>query len=985
MEQSPPSQGNVMGVVRCAAKRGRPSFLVYKKRFLVVDEAQGRLEVYKNDQEPFSLEKFPVSELRGVIISGGKQSKFYGLTLQLRHGRSVRFRLKSVEERDNWYAVITRLIERYSTYNRDNNILRVAQRRSTAAGRSLGVSITLATAKLSEIPDDLLQYLVEAVDVAINTISVVVHKYGGDMVVPRCYVLIVDARSDNTLVGPQYDPTTGSLVLRVWISRDILGGVHFNVADPEEIMKVTLSHVWRDPRIEGWITANPSCMAICKEIGDLLGIKSFSLSFQWGQNLRETKTVEQYLHQYVHDDFLRAIQRQIVEVAEDFKRPDTFSDGSLYLKYIGDYVSGIAIVLDESTVNAGKPPGLCVTNTIEYHRRCRTAVVLSSKYFEAYRQPRPIAKSLRDQLMEIIFLAELNKQLWESKNVFSQFVAYGECVRVMWTSLLRAAAQVGAPLLQRKLPELVTSLTDLYLARLESLQQLYFADQSYGDIRPLSVTLFSNVSAIVVDFVPFVNEGMQLPEPRVHQGILTDYIVCCTSEQQHTMMRFIRHSRAMPQVDRAYVLLKGLLAFPSMPVSAFKEWCGKHLLNLEREKYIDDHDDSSSYSSSPSVDVGDTVAYERNAEAQVLDLHRVVSTIYDSQGASVHLKVGADSIREAIHSLESAFGGRHIRKHDLVRILTLNLRRLRIMYTQTIGGEATGQLDIFSAIELLKSLCEYEENEYEFEKLLRHYLQTRHTVSRTGTDLTLCPNRPSSPTKCDRIYDFQCVSHVVLNHVLPREMIVARRAWRVGLVVGLQDVGKTLIINSLRGVVQPTFPTVGLSQQVVAFQEWVIAMKELGGRESFRDNWLHYVERMEEVNFLFFVVDSMNKRSFKDVSSYLQAITDHFPEAPLVVIFNNVPANSHVHQLLEQLTKSIKLDKVRRRNPMRTVIIGVCDITVVSSSHRHAPSALVETMEKLSCELRRASPVGCVASQPKQGANAEAIMRNLSSSMALQL
>nr|CCC51905.1 conserved hypothetical protein, fragment [Trypanosoma vivax Y486] len=781
MEQSPPSQGNVMGVVRCAAKRGRPSFLVYKKRFLVVDEAQGRLEVYKNDQEPFSLEKFPVSELRGVIISGGKQSKFYGLTLQLRHGRSVRFRLKSVEERDNWYAVITRLIERYSTYNRDNNILRVAQRRSTAAGRSLGVSITLATAKLSEIPDDLLQYLVEAVDVAINTISVVVHKYGGDMVVPRCYVLIVDARSDNTLVGPQYDPTTGSLVLRVWISRDILGGVHW---------------------------------------------------------------------------------------------------------------------------------------------RCRPLWCSPRKYFEAYRQPRPIAKSLRDQLMEIIFLAELNKQLWESKNVFSQFVAYGECIRVMWTSLLRAAAQVGAPLLQRKLPELVTSLTDLYLARLESLQQLYFADQSYGDIRPLSVTLFSNVSAIVVDFVPFVNEGMQLPEPRVHQGILTDYIVCCTSEQQHTMMRFIRHSRAMPQVDRAYVLLKGLLAFPSMPVSAFKEWCGKHLLNLEREKYIDDHDDSSSYSSSPSVDVGDTVAYERNAEAQVLDLHRVVSTIYDSQGASVHLKVGADSIREAIHSLESAFGGRHIRKHDLVRILTLNLRRLRIMYTQTIGGEATGQLDIFSAIELLKSLCEYEENEYEFEKLLRHYLQTRHTVSRTGTDLTLCPNRPSSPTKCDRIYDFQCVSHVVLNHVLPREMIVARRAWRVGLVVGLQDVGKTLIINSLRGVVQPTFPTVGLSQQVVAFQEWVIAMKELGGRESFRDNWLHYVERMEEVNFLFFVVDSMNKRSFKDVSSYLQAITDHFPEAPLVVIFNNVPANSHVHQLLEQLTKSIKLDKVRRRNPMRTVIIG---------------------------------------------------------------
>ncbi|EAN78362.1 ADP-ribosylation factor family, putative [Trypanosoma equiperdum] len=973
MEQAQRPPDNVMGVMRCAVERGRKSFVAYKKRFWVVDETQGRLEVYKNDQEPVPLDRFCASEVRGVIISGDRQNKFYGLVLQLRRGQNIKLRLSSLAERDRWYAAITRLIERCSTYNRDYNLLRVAQRRTLVAGRLLGVNITLAVARLSDIPDDLLQYLVEAVDVAIDTISAAVHAYGGDVEVPRRYTITVEAGQDRIDTGPQYDPTTGSLLLNVWISRDVTGNVRFNVADSAEVMKMTQSHVWREPRIEGWITTNPSCVAVCREIGEMLGSRNFSFSFQWGQNLRDTERVEQYLHQYVHEDFLRAIHRNIVEVVEDFRRSDTDADDSCYLKYIGDFVSGIAIVLDESTVNAGKPPLLRVTTTVEYQRRCRHAVVLKSKYFEVYRTQRVLTKSLRLQLVEVILLADLSKRLSDSKTALTQAIGGNECVRIIWVNLFRSFASVGAQLPQFKLSDVVTSITNTYLTRLESLQQLGSLELPYAGVKPLYASLFSNVTTLVVDFVPFKEDDVsQLPEPKVHDGILTDYIVCCTAAQQRAMMNFICSRRGVPQIDRAYVLLNGLFAFPSMPATTFKEWCEKQAFNGVEGYSGANDDDSSSRSSGGSDDLGDAVAFERNAEAQVLDLHRVVSTIYDSQGAAVHLKIGADSIRDAIEALEQAFDGRQIRKHDLVRVLTANLRRLRAIYSHAVGGEVMTRLDLDAAGRLLRSLCEYKESEQGLDELLQRCAQQRQQAVRLGSSDSVPQERRSlSCSASESIYDFQCVSQVALNYVLPREVKLARKAWRVGLVAGLQDVGKTLILNSLHGVIQPTFPTIGLSQRVIAFEEWVFAMHELGGRESFRENWRYYVERMEEVDFLFFVVDSMNKRAFKYASNYLREITNYFVNTPLVVLFNNVRVGVRGVSLLDHLSGAVKLDKIKKRQPERFIIVGTCDITVVSSSHRTIPPTLLETMQRLGEYLRQVSPPERTPSEPKKGSGVE--------------
>ncbi|ORC90363.1 putative ADP-ribosylation factor-like 2, arl2 [Trypanosoma theileri] len=988
-QQAQQEEGNVMGVVRSAYEKGRTSFMMYKKRFWVVDESQARLEVYKNDQEPFPQTKFDASDVRGVVFSGGKQNKFFGLALQLRKGRNIKFRLNSIEDRDRWYNAIMRLIKRNSAYNHDQNVLRVAQRRTLTAERLLGVSITLTVARLSDIPDDILQYLVDAVDAAIETISEVVHTYGGDMEIPRRYIVTVASADSQTRCGPQYDPSTSSLVLQVLITRDIFGHVRFNVADPIDIIDMTQSHVWRDPRIEGWISTNPKCMAVCREIGELLGLKkSFSFTFQWGQNMRDTERVGRYLHRYVHEDFLRSVEMQIVEVAEDFKRSQGSNDDVQYIKYIGDYVSGIAITLDEVTVNADRPPDLSVVTTVEYQRRCRRAVLITSKYLEAYRQPRVVSKTLRDQLVEVILLADLSRRLSESKSAFSQVLGGEKSVKFLWENLLLSCAQINVPLKQRNLSQLVTSCTNIYLERLESVEQLMSGIDSPidGTVYPFAV-MFKNVYSIVVDFVPFIPGSMTtLPELRFRQGILTDCIVCSVESTQKAMMDVICRHRPVPQINQAYGITRNLFVFPSVLVTTFKDWCERELCNTQTPVEQINGDDSSSWSSSPSDDLGDAVAFERSAETQVLDIHRVVNIVYDSQGASVNLKIGADAIREAINALEAAFDGRRIRKHDLARVLIANLRRLRAMYSQTIGGEMVSCLHLDAAVQLLYELCEYEENEVGLRELLQQYAQERRKISSgPGNEPISQSNEDVPRTLSDRIYDFQCVSHVALNYLLPREARIALLAWRVGFVAGLESVGKTLILNSVKGYAQSTIPTVGLSQRVVAFEEWVFAMNELGGRESFRENWHYYVERMESIDFLIFVVDSMQRRTYKDAAEYLLAITNHFKTLPLVIVFNNYRSGTRGTPTLADLETAVKLDKVRRRHPDRRVFVGTCDITVVSSANRTAPSSLTSALQDLSAYLRQISPPDRRPRKPKQVGAAEAMMQRLSMSMGWRL
>eukprot|EP00796_Vickermania_ingenoplastis_P010971 gene10971-7616_t len=219
-----------------------------------------------------------------------------------------------------------------------------------------------------------------------------------------------------------------------------------------------------------------------------------------------------------------------------------------------------------------------------------------------------------------------------------------------------------------------------------------------------------------------------------------------------------------------------------------------------------------------------------------------------------------------------------------------------------------------------------------------------------------------------KTFDFSIVADIALNLLLPMELTAAQRARRTGLLFGLDRTGKTLISNSLRGCARPTVATVGLMEQIAAFQQWILVTHELGGRECFRRNWMYYLQRAPPMDFLMFVVDAQNRVSFSEARKYLNDVLDHFPDIPLLLVFNNYPqmeVMERVHKPIDELERRFRVPEMRRRDPKRCVQIVTCDITLVHSINKSIPPTLYAGLMELSKYFASVTPAKEMPSMPK--------------------
>ncbi|CUG90537.1 Hypothetical protein, putative, partial [Bodo saltans] len=179
-------------------------------------------------------------------------------------------------------------------------------------------------------------------------------------------------------------------------------------------------------------------------------------------------------------------------------------------------------------------------------------------------------------------------------------------------------------------------------------------------------------------------------------------------------------------------------------------------------------------------------------------------------------------------------------------------------------------------------------------------------------------------------FDFQSVATIALCSLLPYEAEIAISCRRDILWMGLEDTGKTLLMNSIRGVAHPTHPTIGLTESVIAFKEWVFGCKELGGRADFRTNWKQYMDRVDTVHAVVFVVDAGKPSSFAEAAEYLNGVSGAklFAGLPFLIIFNNFRAGDKKGPTPQSLYDSLKLHRVRSKHALEYV---TCDVTVVHS------------------------------------------------------
>ncbi|KPA81478.1 hypothetical protein ABB37_03835 [Leptomonas pyrrhocoris] len=1188
-----------MGLLRCMMeRRGRRSLKGYKKRFWVVNERSCRLEVYRNDQEHVPLRVFRASDIRNVIYADDKQNRFFVMVVQNRGARDINFRMSSFEEREEWSNAITRIMDTYTTINKHRNVLGMIQRRANTVSDGLGVKISIDSARLlAEVPDSLLQYVAEAVDISLASVTAIVRAYSGESAdMPRNYILYVHAITDEYAVavrrGPKYNPVGRTMTLNVCLLKVKTDRVSFVVTQPDEVFRLVQSNVFRNPVIEGWIETEPNCARACADIQEYLGVPSTKkgwITFQWGQHVSDGAKVEAFLQRFVTAAFfegaLRSVREAVVRVerviaevnlqtlmrnsalgqlaagqrdsstvsarlqrrsnttttfnvgegataaglgnasvvaagASITGMPASFvhsrqtstgvlaasaSEESLAVKLIRDNIAGLCIQLEKRAVEEGRsPPTFSAVHTPDYEQHCRPAFLLVSKFRRCFPHQHPVTgDSLSDGLYEVAFNAFLQMQLSQLRTDLNGIFLRQVKVVVMWDHLFKTAAELPMSLTMQELPHLVRHVRGVCLSRLQHVAQVLRHSQAQlaGPTLQLEenslYSIFCTcVSAVVVDFAAYAPTGraseVRIFEPSVNASVLTDTLYCVREEDTQRLMHALGHNHrsgaSTVRVGPAMSSFHGVNLYAAE--AKLGGWCENYFslpehttpaaLAQQVEDEFDSDSDGDTVGTLQLADFGEAVAHERSAEIQLLTMQRVVNAIYDSQRrAPVDLKIGSDDILKAIRAFASAFGkDKRPSKHDVARVLIVNLQRLRQMYVRAVDDETTSLLTWAQARELLRDFCEYETDEQYIDDELRrvsipeaaqesmrsspqeqpsdshepfmsnssasahvtdaglrleatgedgrlsalnaantttsnirsnpsavnsdlsvnntfpHPAKSTHlphrlngaqhsTVARRRLSVTSMRHQPvqeppnpeaaaaaataastpasaasstapaplriTNPSAAPEAYDFACISEVALTKLLPREALLARLAWRVGLVFGLENTGKSLIINSMQGVARPTVATVGMSQRVVAFEEWVWALNELGGRESFRSNWRYYVLRMEQVHFLMFVVDVRNEQGFREAYLYLKEVTEHYRSVPLVVLFNNF-REGHRRFDIKEFEALINLQKLRSRHEAE-VLSCVCDITVVHSKNRRLPPALETTLRHLSSLL----------------------------------
>ena len=306
----------------------------------------------------------------------------------------------------------------------------------------------------------------------------------------------------------------------------------------------------------------------------------------------------------------------------------------------------------------------------------------------------------------------------------------------------------------------------------------------------------------------------------------------------------------------------------------------------------DDDDSSSDFDDLEGLQEQENVAAERSVETRELRLLDVINIVYDSQeGSPVALKAGADLICASIVALDKEFPGKRVVKHDLIAIVSNALRYLRTCFVAAHGSapseDSTYLFNRDQAEAILKEYCEFEENYPLIPKALDAAAATllqSDTPSLTARHL----QRVDSGDRHDvLLYDFPTVAYAALVRLLPKETKRAVSMHKIVPVVGLEGVGKSLIINNIQGTLEHTLPTIGISKKVVAYKDTIFSFHELGGREDFRKNWEQYFKLLGHIDGLIVVVDA--RADVKLASIFTKAVLGYSPfkGVPVLFVFNN--------------------------------------------------------------------------------------------------
>ena len=105
------------------------------------------------------------------------------------------------------------------------------------------------------------------------------------------------------------------------------------------------------------------------------------------------------------------------------------------------------------------------------------------------------------------------------------------------------------------------------------------------------------------------------------------------------------------------------------------------------------------------------------------------------------------------------------------------------------------------------------------------------------------------------------------------------------LVCGLDNAGKTCLLNRLQGVDHDTVPTLGFNVETLQLGYATVQVFDTCGQQTQRDSWSMF---FEHAHALVYVVDSNDLERIYESGTELQKILNHvlFPEIPILILAN---------------------------------------------------------------------------------------------------
>ena len=105
------------------------------------------------------------------------------------------------------------------------------------------------------------------------------------------------------------------------------------------------------------------------------------------------------------------------------------------------------------------------------------------------------------------------------------------------------------------------------------------------------------------------------------------------------------------------------------------------------------------------------------------------------------------------------------------------------------------------------------------------------------------------------------------------------------LVCGLDNAGKTCLLNTLQHLQAPTVPTMGFNAETVHIGHATVQVFDMCGQDTRRDGWKMFFQHADA---LVYVVDANDVQRLYESGTELARIRHHsrFPDVPILILAN---------------------------------------------------------------------------------------------------